>query len=113
MRAGAQARNYTGKEQKEASSVEGELVVVQLGYKGTGFGGNCHFLDAMIILKPIWEDDEGKYARVDEIKCCWWKANIQPVSLEYDINNDVRRSHVPIRMKILKKYYCDNIYDFL
>jgi hypothetical protein len=57
----------------------------------------------MRILKSIWEDDEGKYARVDGIKRCWRKANILPVSWECDINNDVGRSHVPISMKTLNK----------
>ena len=83
------------------------------GCKGVDFGGKPHLLDAMRILKYIWEDDEGKYARVDEIKRCWRKANILPVSWECDINNDVGRSRVPISMKTLNKDDCDNICDLL
>ena len=83
------------------------------GRKGIGFCGTYHLLDATGILKPIWEDDEGKYSRVDRIKRCWWKANILPMSWEYDINNDVGRSSVPIRMETLNKDYCDNISSLL
>ena len=67
----------------------------------------------MKILKPIWEDDEDKYARVDGIKNFWQKANILPVSWECYINNDVGRSYVPINMKALNKDDCDNIYNLL
>ena len=35
------------------------------GCKGIDLGGNPHLLDARKFLKPIWENDEGKYARVD------------------------------------------------
>ena len=40
-------------------------------YKGIDIGGKPHFLDAMIIMKPISEDDEGKYTRFSGIKHCW------------------------------------------
>eukprot|EP00978_Attheya_sp_CCMP212_P044514 scaffold312923_cov43-Attheya_sp.AAC.1 len=83
------------------------------GCKGVDFGGKPHLLDAMRILKSIWEEDEGKYARVDGIKRCWRKANILPVSWECDINNDVGRSRVPISTKTLNKDDCDNICDLL
>ena len=65
----------------------------------------------MIILKPIWEYDEGKYARVDGMKIWWWTSNILPVSWECDINNYIGRSSVPISMNILNKYYFENICD--
>ena len=64
-------------------------------------------LDAMIIMKPIWEDNEGKYTRVDGIKRCWRKANILPVSWECDINNDVGHLSAPTSTNNLKKYYCE------
>ena len=61
------------------------------GCKGIEFGGNPHLLDVTRVLKPIWEEDEDKYSRVDGIKSCWEKDNTLPVSWEYDINNDVGR----------------------
>ena len=70
-------------------------------------------LDAIIIIKPIWEDDEGKYTIVDGIKCCWIKANILPVSWECDINNDLGRSYVPISVNNLNKYDYENICNLL
>ena len=62
-----------------------------IGYKSFDFGGKPHFIDSMRILKPIWEDNEGKYSRVDGIKGCWRQANILPVSLECGINNNFGR----------------------
>ena len=38
--------------------------------KGIEFGGKPHLLDTMIIMRTLWEDNEGKYARVDGIKLC-------------------------------------------
>ena len=81
--------------------------------KGIDFGGNPHFLDVMRILKPIWEDNGGKYDRVDGIKRCWKNANILSMSWECDINNDVGHSFVPISTKTLIKDDCENICDFL
>ena len=70
-------------------------------------------LDTMRIMKPIWEADEGKYSRVDGIKRCWRKADILTVYWECDINNDVGRSSVPIRMNNLNEDDCDNICNLL
>ena len=67
----------------------------------------------MRILKPIWGDDEGKYSRVDGIKCCCRKSNILPVYWECDIKNDVGRPYIPISMKTINKDDCDNICDLL
>ena len=50
------------------------------GFKGIGSGGKLHLLRAMRILKPICEDNEGKYSIVGGIKRCWRKADILPVS---------------------------------
>ena len=41
------------------------------GYKRIGFVGNPHLLDRVIIIKPIWDYNEDKYARVDGIKRFW------------------------------------------
>ena len=81
----------------------------KIGWKGINFGGKPRFLDAMRILKPIKEDDEGKYSRVDGIKCFCRMAIIPSVSWEFDINNDAGRSYVPIIMKTLSKDDCENI----
>ena len=81
--------------------------------KVIGFCWNTHLFDAMRILKPIWGDDEGKYSRVDGIKCCCRKSNILPVYWECDINNYLGFSPVPISMNNLNKYYFDNICNFL
>ena len=70
-------------------------------------------LDATIILKAIWEYYEGKYVKVDGINRWCKKANILPVSWEYDINNDIGRSRVPTSMKTLNKDYCDIICNLL
>ena len=70
-------------------------------------------IDEMRTMKPILEDYEGKYSRVDGIKRCWKKANILPVSSECDINNDVGRSYVSISRKTLNKDDCDNICNLL
>ena len=67
----------------------------------------------MRILKTIWEGGEGKYSRVGEIKCYWWKPNILPLSWEFDTNNDVEHSYVPINMKTLNTDDCDHIYNLL
>ena len=83
------------------------------GHKGIEFGGRPHLLDAMIIMKPIWEDNEGKYTRVDGIKRCWRKSNILPVSWEFDTSNYAGLSSVPIIMKTLNKDYCENIFNLL
>ena len=78
------------------------------GWKGIDFGGNPHLIDAMIILKPIWWDNKGKYTGGDGIKLkyCCQKVNIIPVSRECDINNYVGRSSVPISMKTNNKDDC-------
>ena len=73
--------------------------------------GKHPLLDAIRILKYIWEDDEGEYARFDWIKRFWQKADILPVSVDCYINNDVGRSSVPISMNTLNKYDYDNIYN--
>ena len=57
-------------------------------------------------MRTLWEDDEGKYARVHGIKLCSWRANILP----YDINNDVG---VPISMNNINKNDCDNICNWI
>ena len=41
------------------------------GCKVIDFGGNPHLLDSTRILKPIWEDYEGKCVGVDGIKRLW------------------------------------------
>ena len=46
------------------------------GCKGIDFGGNPHLLDAMIIMKHVWEYEKGKYAIVDGIKLCWRKSGV-------------------------------------
>ena len=83
------------------------------GYKVIDFGGNSHFLDAIIIMKHIWEYYEGKYSIVDGIKHCWKNANILPVYWECEINNYIGRSSVPISINTLKKDDCDNICNLL
>ena len=84
-----------------------------IGCKGIDFGGKNHFLDAMIILKPIWEYNEVKYSIVGGIKRCWSKSNILPVSWECDIDNNVGCSYVPIILKTITKDGCDHICNLI
>ena len=77
--------------------------------KDIDFGWKPHFIYSMIVLKPIWEGDDGKYSRADGIKRCWRKAVILLVCWECDINNDVGGSYIPISKKALNKDYGDNI----
>ena len=79
------------------------------GCEGIGCVGRPNFLDSMRILKPIWEENEGKYARVGGIKRYWKKANILPVSWECYINNYVGSSYVLISMNSINKDDFDNI----
>ena len=62
-------------------------------------------------MRLTWEDNAGKYTIVYDIKGCWRKGNILPVSWECDVNNNVGRSRVPTSTTTLKKDDCDNIYD--
>ena len=81
--------------------------------KGIDFGDNPHLLDAMRIMKPIWEEYEGKDFRVDSKTSFWWKDNILPVSRECHINNYVGRSSAPIITKTLNEDDCYNICNLL
>ena len=66
-------------------------------------------IDEMRTMKPILEDYEGKYSRVDGINLCWRKSTILPVSWECYIDNNIGCSCVPIRTETLNKYDCENI----
>jgi len=58
------------------------------GCKGIYHGAKANVLDALQILKMIWEGD-AKYATIDGIKRCWRKAGILPVLMNIELINDV------------------------
>ena len=58
------------------------------GYRGLEYGGKETLLNAMEILKEIWDAD-AKYVRSVVILRCWRKAKILPISWELEIGNAV------------------------
>lgn len=72
----------------------------QPGCRGLQYGGKATLLDAMEILKDIWDAD-AKYARSEGIMRCWRKANILPIHWETEIESAVGRASVPQKDKEL------------
>ena len=68
------------------------------GCRGLQFGGKATLLDAMQLLKGIWDGD-GRYAHSAGILRCWRKANILPIGWETEIENMVGRDSVPAKDK--------------
>ena len=58
------------------------------GCKGLYYGTKPHILDAMNILRDLW-DEETRYSREEGIQRCWYKADILPPSWEAEISNSV------------------------
>ena len=80
----------------------------RVGCKGLQFGGKATLLDAIEILKDIWDAD-AKYARSAGILRCWWKANILPIGWEVDIENAVGRATVSEKDKTLSDEDCEEL----
>ena len=83
------------------------------GQRGIQHGGKPHILDCMEMLKQIWDGDDGKYVSIDSIKRCWRKANILPITWNQDIHNDVGRSSVPFKDKVVSKEISDELCDLM
>jgi hypothetical protein len=60
------------------------------GCKGISFGGKPHILDAMNILKRLWEGN--KSPSTDAILRCWRKANCLPVTQQAELSNETGHS---------------------
>ena len=58
------------------------------GCKGLYHGTKANVLDALLILKDLWDNDE-KYCRIEGIQRCWKKANVLPPTLAADLNNKI------------------------
>ena len=58
------------------------------GCQGIQQGSRANVLDALNLIKAVWDNDE-KYATKEGIKRCWRKANILPPKMNADLNNDV------------------------
>lgn len=80
----------------------------RLGCKGLQYGGKATLLNAMQIIKDIWDAD-AKYARSADILRCWRKANILPIGWEVDIENAVGRASVPDKDKTLSDADCEEL----
>ena len=68
------------------------------GCRGLAYGGKATLLDAMELLKEIWDGDR-RYAHSAGILRCWRKANILPIGWETDIEMLVGRASVPEKVK--------------
>ena len=75
------------------------------GCRGLEYGGKATILDAMLILKKIWDGDN-KYAKDDSISRCWRKAEILPPSWNAAINNEVGSMSLPTKDKQITKEEC-------
>jgi len=58
------------------------------GTKGIYQAQKANILDALNLVKTVWEHDD-KYCTPEGIKRCWIKANILPPTMNADINNDI------------------------
>lgn len=70
---------------EKAISVGNEL---GRGCKGIYNASKANVLDALQILKSLWDGDK-KYCKVDGIKSCWRKTGTLPVLMQVDLINDV------------------------
>jgi hypothetical protein len=75
------------------------------GCKGLEYCGKAHLLDAMEICASIWNEDS-KYAKEDSIRRCWRKAGLLSAAEEADLENDIGRSTVPQRDKVISESDC-------
>ena len=72
------------------------------GMRGLKFGGKATLLDAMELLKGIWEAN-ARYGTSSGILRCWRKANILLIAWETEIENTVGRDSVPDKLKQISK----------
>jgi DDE superfamily endonuclease/Tc5 transposase DNA-binding domain len=81
---------------------------IRRGQRGLEYGGKATVLDAMKILKSLWDCD-GRYATEDGIRRCWRKASILPNAMNVDINADIGSASTSLAHKTLKKEDCDDL----
>ena len=61
------------------------------GCRGIGYGDRPTVLDAMVILKEVWEGE--KYNNKEGIQRMWRKSNCLPIIMQIEIERDVGRSY--------------------
>ena len=61
------------------------------GCRGIGYGEKPTILDAMIILKEVWEGS--KYNNTEGIQRMWRKSECLPISMQSELSREVGRSH--------------------
>ena len=69
--------------------------VVPKGCRGLEHGSAPHILDALKLLKMLWEGEfQGRYSDPDAIARCWRKSNCLPPTMIAELNKDYGRSDI-------------------
>ena len=68
---------------------------VPKGCRGLEHGSAPHILDALRLLKMLWEGDlQGRYSNSEAIARCWRKSNCLPLTMITELNKDFGRSDI-------------------
>lgn len=68
---------------------------VPKGCRGLEHGSAPHILDALKLLKMLWEGDlQERYSNSEAIARCWRKSNCLPLTMIADLNQDFGRSDI-------------------
>jgi DDE superfamily endonuclease/Tc5 transposase DNA-binding domain len=85
---------------------------IQRGQRGLEYGGKATILDAMLIMKNIWQADQ-RYAKEDGIRRCRRKAKILPINMNTNIDAEIGSASMSESDKTLKKEDCDQLCELM
>ena len=63
----------------------------------------------MVILNEIWNNN-GQYAKVDGICCCWRKAETFPIDMKIEINRELGSKYIATYDKVLNDEDCEQLF---